>query len=1175
MRRATLGVCLLGALLATTQASGQEPLPERVTVGGQPLTIGFELKTTDKGQGPNGRSTSHSLMGYVVPNLNRFQGSALHEAETWSEMSRAERTAFFFKHYAGGYTSNNFEVDTRAHPWADKAVSWYGEHLRIPHIEIRSAPFDNPREAMAKIHELRGAVSETIAYHMHVRFPDTGLADRAEAMTEYLRRASFAIWLRRADYSTKTDFVLKQADNQPMNPSEMKQALTRLGNSNSQGEIIGRRGLRVQRLRGPNGEALIDIEFRGLMKDTERLERYLRATAQAFSAEGQVGPWRFDSANPYRTVDQSIDHDFTRNSTWSGTSLNKLVEQMNAAIDRYGVEANLPVEERAPGIKALATAETESGKRTLLPSSFNWLFLPLEFDPALPERIQEQIAAKKRVYLRKLVALAERVQAGEFGQLGSAEYQSNKTGSRVRPILYEFINETYTDGNRTAKLFEWFETSVFNPQETVERTERWRQETGRNRVQEFAEARAGQAETEGFARARPRAESGPGRWNDTHVRGPEKVNELLELTRQGMLDRVAERILEAGSESERAELRAAQERLGRVQFELVETADVLAERQGETVRLSTGLLSELAGQAGQRVHWTSWGRTASHALMLIAGHELAHVTGIADERVADREGVRAVQKTSYGAAGFDAEAVRTAMGAFHRPTGVGHLDNLINRLKSFRAYGPTGSRTRAMIAAAEGQVDRLAQYRRADGTLRWKQVIANRALHEGVGLAHFGLALFLKELAVVGATGDKLRIEEFFDGLMTTDFYTHYGLFVMGARVGDAVYGRYLQQFVKPRFVQTIARNNFVLAAGLALPQIASGEFEGRTFVVSLGSLGLSATAMRAGLAQLEWVYEVQKARRVTQAATGAGRLASAMRAGARFGGWVYTAAELAVVLLAAEQIDHAVNGYLDEREARNALRDAGERLLAVSADPASSPAQVEEAAAAYHLAATNFRDFLYQPLMVEEVRFAQRLERAARDAKRADDTRQAMLENLEGNAALERFALGKHASLEAYAEHLTAEADARTAADVERYMQAFARDREQGLDDVYRGNRRADGERYLPEDADELFAQAVSTGNALQRQVARRAQSQLGDALRDASGNRLENYGDEHAFLSGLQQALREAGRDEAAAALDATIDLNARTAGLDLRLAEGQTVLDPQAGATDALEAIAAQGR
>ena len=55
----------------------------------------------------------------------------------------------------------------------------------------------------------------------------------------------------------------------------------------------------------------------------------------------------------------------------------------------------------------------------------------------------------------------------------------------------------------------------------------------------------------------------------------------------------------------------------------------------------------------------------------------------------------------------------------------------------------------------------------------------------GAGLAHFGLALFLKGGAVVAAPGDRSRIVEFFDGLMTTDFYKHYGLFVAGARVGE------------------------------------------------------------------------------------------------------------------------------------------------------------------------------------------------------------------------------------------------------------------------------------------------------------------------------------------------------------------------------------------------------
>ena len=55
----------------------------------------------------------------------------------------------------------------------------------------------------------------------------------------------------------------------------------------------------------------------------------------------------------------------------------------------------------------------------------------------------------------------------------------------MRPILYDFVNEAYTDANRTAKLFEWYETSLFNPQETVDRTKAWRGETGRNRAEEF------------------------------------------------------------------------------------------------------------------------------------------------------------------------------------------------------------------------------------------------------------------------------------------------------------------------------------------------------------------------------------------------------------------------------------------------------------------------------------------------------------------------------------------------------------------------------------------------------------------------------------------------------------------------------------------------------------------
>ena len=77
------------------------------------------------------------------------------------------------------------------------------------------------------------------------------------------------------------------------------------------------------------------------------------------------------------------------------------------------------------------------------------------------------------------------------------------------------------------------------------------------------------------------------------------------------------------------------------------------------------------------------------------------------------------------------------------------------------------------------------------------------------------------------------------------------------------------------------------LATGLALPAIARGEFTGKAFAISLGSLGLSSTAVRTGAAGIKWLYDLKQAKRVGALArfgAGASRLA-------RFGGWFYTAA--------------------------------------------------------------------------------------------------------------------------------------------------------------------------------------------------------------------------------------------------------------------------------------------
>ena len=224
----------------------------------------------------------------------------------------------------------------------------------------------------------------------------------------------------------------------------------------------------------------------------------------------------------------------------------------------------------------------------------------------------------------------------------------------------------------------------------------------------------------------------------------------------------------------------------------------------------------------------------------------------------------------------------------------GTLKMMNSALNNTRQHGALITEVRDVREARPtAQSDRLSAFRNADGTLNWR-ALRGRAAHEGAGLANFGLALFLKELAVVAKTGDRARIEEFFQGLMTTEFYKEYGLFVLGARAGEVAYVRYLERFVKPRFVNGILRTNLVLAAGLALPRIADGTFSGKAFVISLTSLGISSAAVSTGMASIRWVTNLKTVRdtsTLSRLGLGASRFA-------KLGGWFYKAAELAVVLV-------------------------------------------------------------------------------------------------------------------------------------------------------------------------------------------------------------------------------------------------------------------------------------
>ena len=492
-RWAVAGRALLLAslVLGASSAASAQTLPERVPIGESHMTVGFELKTTTHGDGPNGRTSAHSLMKLIRPKSSaRWGEEDRAKVERWSSMSVSERTAFFFNSYRGGHESTNFEVDVDRHPYLDGTVSWYGS-MNIPHIEIRSNPYDSPRAAMADMERLRSTHPETIAFHMHTRFPETEVASRGEAVTDWLRRVSWAVALRRADYSSRTDFVLKSMDNQPINVSELNKALRAFSaeTPRAMSDIVERRGIRVSRLNNGNGTHSLDIEFRGLMRDTGRLRRYLRLTADAFG-NGRLGPWEHSEGSPFREHSSENAIKF-RTFGWHGTGewepkeLKWLAEEVKRSRERFGIETPLSPAELAAAVKRLATADTEAGKKMLLPSSFNWLFLPIEHDRALPEGVQEGIEEAKARYMRKLVRLAERVHGGEFGTPGQPGYQPLAVASRARRVLYDFMNERYADAGRRAKLFEWYETSLFEPEEVEERTRRWRTETGRNRATDF------------------------------------------------------------------------------------------------------------------------------------------------------------------------------------------------------------------------------------------------------------------------------------------------------------------------------------------------------------------------------------------------------------------------------------------------------------------------------------------------------------------------------------------------------------------------------------------------------------------------------------------------------------------------------------------------------------------
>ena len=463
--------------------------------------------------------------------------------------------------------------------------------------------------------------------------------------------------------------------------------------------------------------------------------------------------------------------------------------------------------------------------------------------------------------------------------------------------------------------------------------------------------------------------------------------------------------------------------------------------------------------------------------------------------------------------------------------------------------------------AAKELLDRVAPYRRADKTVDWKRAMREGALRHGGGAVHFALALFLKELAVTVKTGDKQRIEEFFDFLTTTDFFVHYGLFAAGAQAGEIAYSRFLARHVRSTFVGGILRTNIVLATGMALPELLSGNFDGRTFAIHLGSLGLSATAVKTGLEGIRWVTNLKRAEqagRLTRAATGIRRLA-------RVGGWFYTVAETAVVLYLGDEIAKAVTEYLDEEAARDAVGEATKRFLGRTLDPDADERALQEALGDFGKAHADYRNFLYQRLSANDQTYAARLARASRKAKLLEDRRQQLRDRLERLPALRQRALARYDSIDDYLDAQLKDEEAALREGLDESMRVFEETRRRELKEIYTGELR--DEPYVldlsnPERV-RWIAEGMKVGERADPYAGRtdffagqnrgKLERDLLAPAREVSSNRFQAYEDELAVLGQVRAQLpagKRAAFDERIALLGQLRDQETQLVGTVIEL-------------------------
>ncbi|MDF1661000.1 MAG: hypothetical protein P1V97_04480, partial [Planctomycetota bacterium] len=375
-------------------------------------------------------------------------------------------------------------------------------------------------------------------------------------------------------------------------------------------------------------------------------------------------------------------------------------------------------------------------------------------------------------------------------------------------------------------------------------------------------------------------------------------------------------------------------------------------------------------------------------------------------------------------------------------------------------------------------------------------------------------------------TGDKQVISEFFDGLLTTDFYLNYGLFSVGAQAGNLVYTKgmqkYLTKYIRPRFVNSVLHSNVVLAAGMALPQIVMGHFNGKAFAIELTGLGLSSLAVKSSIEGLRYVASL---RRVTGGAKVAGRLGKMARL-SNVAGWFYSAAELAVILYFGDKITQAINAELAEREAKSKLNEAIEKFRGTLSRSNLTEEELNKASEELSEAYVTYRNYLYDPLRAEEVKLMARLEKLTKSVRGKEDG----IAHYEELAAQDPQRFG---ALRAAAERLRKKRDAENEAAVAKIFKSYDATRAELLAKVYKEGRR---EGSLSPNSEEdqwglLGARVGADGDPLNGRSDMLARLSRRGTVKDfesrlfaSTGNRLQSYEDEAALFALASKALKDA---------------------------------------------------